>query len=623
MSNRLTTQNSETDRGAGPLSRLLALSWQYRGQCVLVFALQVVLLGLGVSGLGLTGLAIDVTRSALDPSALRPRWPFGLEPPADWPTMRLLLVIGALVLGMAATRALLSYSYAIVAGRLMHLTLVPELRTKVFDRLQRLSFRFYDENASGSIINRVTGDVQSVRSFLDGVLLQGGIMLLSLGVYLVYMLRTHVWLTFACLGFTPLIWLVASVFSRWARPAYRRNRELVDEMVLALSEGVHGIQVTKVFGREEPELERFRRKNRAVLDQQQRIFRRVSRFSPTVQFITHLNVSVLLLYGGSLVAKDALTLGDLIVFAGLLQQFSGQISSMAGIVNTLQQSLTAARRVFEVLDAPIEVESPPNPVHLTRLGGGVRFENVDFTYQPGGTVLRGIDFRAEPGQSVAIVGPTGAGKSTLLSLIPRFYDPTRGRVLVDGIDVRQLELDELRRSIGVVFQESLLFKSTIAENIAFGHPEASRDAIERAAKIAGADAFIRELPDGYDTLLSEGAVNLSGGQRQRIAIARAVLLEPTILLLDDPTTAIDPEMEHEVLQAMDSAMQGRTTLVVANRVSALRRADLILVVHNGRIVERGTHHELMADRGLYFRAASSQAGDDESLRILQVQEQPA
>jgi ATP-binding cassette subfamily B protein len=598
------------------LRRLLALTWHYRTDCLRVFGYQVLLLGLGVAGLGLSGLAIDVIRHALDAGAPAARWPFGLRPPSQFSAGDQLLVIGALVLLMAASRALLNYAYAIAVGKLIHLKLVPELRTRVFDKLQRLSFRFFDDNASGSIINRVTGDVQSVRSFVDGVVLQGAIMLLSLGLYLVYMLRTHVGLTAASLALTPLIWLLTTRFSRWARPAYRKNRELVDDMVLAMSEGIHGIQVTKVFGREAEELRRFSAKNRAVLEQQQNIFRRVSRFGPTVQFITQVDVAVLLLYGGYLVSRATLTIGDLIVFAGLLQQFSGQISSMAGIINTLQQSLTGARRVFEVLDAPLEVRNVANPARPKRLTGRIRFENVEFHYEPGEAVLKGIDFEVAPGQCVAVLGLTGAGKSTLLSLVPRFYDATRGRVLLDGVDVRELELDTLRRNIGLVFQESLLFRNTVAQNIAFGHPEASRDAIEEAARLAGAHEFVCELPNGYDTVLEEGATNLSGGQRQRLAIARALLLKPPILLLDDPTTAIDPETEHEVLAAMDGAMTGRTTLVVANRLSTLRRADEILVLHDGQIVERGTHDALMREHGVYFRAASLQAADNESLELL-------
>ncbi|HWZ91002.1 MAG TPA: ABC transporter ATP-binding protein, partial [Polyangiaceae bacterium] len=371
------------------------------------------------------------------------------------------------------------------------------------------------------------------------------------------------------------------------------------------------------FGRETFEYARFVEKNRAVRDQQQRIFVNVSRFSPAVQFITELNIGILLFYGGWLVAHHAMTLGDLIVFAGLLQQFSSQVASMAGIINTLQQSLIGARRVFEVLDAPLGVETPISPVRLPKITGEIRLQGVGFKYDAGAPqALVGIDLEIRAGECVAIVGITGAGKSTLLELIPRFHDPTSGRVFLDGIDVRELDLDFLRRNIGLVFQESLLFKSSIADNIAFGHPGASRDQIEHAAKVAGAHAFIVEMPNGYDTVLEEGARNLSGGQRQRLAIARALLLEPPILLLDDPTTAVDPETEHEVLEAMGSATAGRTTLVVANRMATLRRADRIVVLQAGAIVERGTHEELMQLRGIYYTAAALQAADRESLALL-------
>lgn len=598
------------------LRRLLKLSWRYRRQCLAVFGYQVALLALGVLGLGLSGLAIDVTRHALEPGAAAPRWPFGVEPPA-WSTVGVLGLLGGLVLFAAAVRGLLNYRYSVAAGDLLQMKLVPELRTSVFDKLQRLSFRFFDQNASGSIFNRVTGDVQSVRSFVDGVLLQGAIMVLSLFAYLAYMLHTHVWLTLSCLALTPLLWLSTNLFARYVAPAYRKNRELSDQMVLAMSEGVSGIQVTKVFGREQAELTRFEVHNAEVRDQQRAIFVKVSRFGPTIDYISQLNIGVLLLYGGSLVAKRAMTLGDLIVFAGLLQQFSAQVSSMAGIVNTLQQSLTGARRVFEVLDALLEVEDPERPQEPRELLGRLRFEDVEFGYAADQPVLAGLSFEIEPGACVAILGATGAGKSTLLSLIPRFYDPTRGRISLDGVDLKDLSLDYLRRNIGLVFQESLLFKNSVAQNIAFGNPEASREQIERAAKIAGAHEFVQQLPDGYDTVLEEGAVNLSGGQRQRLAIARALLLEPKILLLDDPTTAVDAQTEHEVLEAMDAAIEGRTTLIVANRLSTLRRADWILVIDDGRIVERGTHAQLIQNRGIYYRAASLQAADQDSIVLLE------
>ncbi|MDF3070486.1 MAG: sugar transporter [Polyangiaceae bacterium] len=597
------------------LRRLLVLSWRYREQCIAVFAFQVVLLGLGVLGLGLSGLAIDVTRHGLDPTSTPVSWPFGFVPPA-WPVTKLLAALGVSVLVAAALRAILNYRYSVLASDLLQMKLVPELRTSVFDKLQRLSFRFFDQNASGSIFNRVTGDVQSVRSFVDGVLLQGAIMVLSLAVYLLYMARTHALLTLACLALTPLLWLATNAFARRVAPAYRKNRELSDRMVLAMSEGVAGMQVTKVFGREQQERDRFEAHNEVVRDQQRAVFVTVSRFTPTIDFISQLNIGVLLLYGGSLVAAQRLSLGDLIVFAGLLQQFSAQVSSMAGIVNTLQQSLIGARRVFEVLDAPLEVSEVAAPQKPSSLSGRLHFEHVDFEYTPSTPVLRDVSFEVEPGTCVAVLGATGSGKSTLLGLVPRFYDPTRGDIWLDGVNLRELPLDYLRRNIGLVFQESLLFRNSVAQNIAFGNPDASRERIEAAAKIAGAHEFVVGLAEGYDTVLEEGAVNLSGGQRQRLAIARALLLEPKILLLDDPTTAVDPQTEHEVLEAMDAAMEGRTTLIVANRLSTLRRADWILVLDEGRVVERGTHAELMQSRGVYYRAASLQAADEDSIVLL-------
>jgi ATP-binding cassette subfamily B protein len=519
----------------------------------------------------------------------------------------MVLLLSGLVLLMAAARSLLNYRYSIAVGRLLQGEIVPRLRAKVFDKLQRLDFRFFDGNASGSIINRVTGDVQSLRSFVDGVLIQSVILLLSLGVYLGYMLQKNVLLTAACLASTPLLWVGTALFSRWVQPAYAENRTLADNLVLALSEGVQGIQVVRGFGGEQHELERFRARNHALMAQQRRIFDRVSLFSPAVSLIGQLNLVILLFVGGWILRRGALSLGDLIVFAGLLQQFSGQITNLATVVNTLQQSLIGARRVFEVLDAPIAVASKEAALRPA-LRGDVRFSGVTFAYKPGVPVLQGIDLEVKAGTRVAILGETGAGKTTLMALIPRFYDAVTGRVSIDGHDVRELELAHLRRQIGVVFQESFLFSDTVAGNIAFGQPDASRAAIEKAARIAHAHDFIMALPKGYDTRVGEAGHGLSGGQRQRLALARALLLEPRILLLDDPAAALDPGTEEELFAALDHAMDGRTTFVIAHRPSTLRRADRIIVLDEGRIVQQGGHEELLAQPGPYRRVLGLEEG---------------
>jgi ATP-binding cassette subfamily B protein len=594
---------------AAIVRRLLGLGWAYRRRCVEVLAYQVALLALGLCGLGLTGLAIDVIRRQLQRQAPVPHWPFGWVPPSHWSPLALVAAVGGAVLVMAALRAALNYLYSVAVGHLVQMEIVPQMRAAVYDKLQRMSFRFFDATASGSIINRVTGDVQSVRAFVDQVLIQSVILVLSLAVYLIYMLGKHPALTAACVATTPFLWIAATLFSRWVQPAYGESRRRADALVTFYTESVQGIRVIKGFAREPEQLAAFAERNSAVRDQQDNIFRRVSLFTPAIDSLGQLNLIILLGYGGTLVARGQLTLGDLVVFAGLLQQFAGQVTNLANIVNTLQQSLISARRVFEVLDAPLEVKSPDRPTAPGRLAGAMRFQGVSFAYHPGGTAaLSDIDVEVAAGQRVVLFGETGAGKSTLLSLIPRFYDPTAGSVLVDGVDLRSFELEALRSQVGIVFQESFLFSASITDNLAFGRPGASHEEIERAARLASAHSFIAALPDGYDTVLEEGGSNLSGGQRQRLAIARAILRDPPILLLDDPTAAVDAETEGDVLEALARVAQQRTTFVATHRLGACYGADLILVLEDGRIVERGRHEELMRARGPYFRAASLQLG---------------
>lgn len=602
------------------IRRLFGLAWRYRLHCLQVLGIQLVLLTLGIGGLSFTGLGIDYIRHRVEGTPVGAnRLHFIL--PETWPPLRVLGLLAGLILLLALVRAVLNYVYAVSVNRLVQQRLVVDLRSEVHDKLQRLSFRFFDANNTGSIITRVTGDVQSVRMFVDQVLIQSVIMVISLTAYVIYMASLSPWLTVACLATTPLLWLMSAAFSRRIQPAYAHNRTLVEKMVQTLAENIGGAAVIKGFGREAEARAQFDAANQACFDQQRSIFWRVSLFSPAVGFLTRVNMMVLLGYGGWLVAHDRLPLGaGLVVFAGLLEQFSGQVNNVATIVNSVQQSLIGARRVFEILDAPVEVRNAPDALRRPKLDGAVRFERVAFAYDGAGAVVRDIDLEVRPGQCVAILGATGAGKSVLMSLIPRFFDPTAGRVLLDGIDVRRLHLDDVRRNIGIVFQESFLFSNTVAANIAFGHPDATRAQVEKAAKIAAAHDFIMALPQGYDTLLGEGAQSLSGGQRQRLAIARAVLLEPAIMLLDDPTAAIDSETEHEIFAALDRAIAGRTTFIVAHRLSTLRRADFILVMEEGRIVQRGTHEELMKVPGPYLRVADLQLVDAGELQHLKLRE---
>lgn len=598
--------------------RLLGLCWRHPALCVSVVLCQIAALGIGLLGVWAAGLGIDYLRSQLQTGAPAVRWPTGLAGLNAWASSQVLLAVGAAIILAALARGALTWLGGVLLAHLVHRGVVAGLQTAVFAKLQHLHFRFFDRHHRAEIVNRATGDIQAVRTVIDTVLIQALITLLTVAVSVVYMVSIRAGLTLICLSMAPVIGVTCLAYSRAVHPLFLRARQLADRMILTLAESVEGIAVVKGFAREPEMLAHFRRDTEAVRQQQNAIAWRQSIFSPSVDLMAQSSLVVLLLFGGKLVIGGSLPLGaGLVAFAGLLQQFAAQVMMIAQISSGIQENLTGAQRVFDILDAPLGLSLPERPQIAPLADGTVRFENVSFHHDESGpAVLRNVTFEVNAGECVAIVGETGSGKSALLSLIPRFYDPDAGAVLVDGLDVRHWDLQALRRRIGIVFQENFLFSDTVAANIAFGLPDASRAAVVAAATAACAHDFIQELPDGYDTILGESGVDLSGGQRQRLTIARALLTDPSILLLDDPTAAIDPATERHILDAITRSLAGRTTLVVAHRLSTLHRADRILVLERGQIVQTGTHAELMQKDGPYRQAAAHQMIDDESRRIL-------
>lgn len=587
--------------------RLLRLAWRYRRWCAAMLFLQAILMGLAVALVQIGGLAIDLIRHHADQVGSLPELPLGFAFPPSWSAMKQLGLLAAAMTIVAIARAILNFVYAMVSGTLVHHRIVVDLRSEVYAKLQRMSIRFYHDQPAGTIINRVTGDIQATRMFIDGVLVQLSILAMSLVVYLTFMLRINVLLTVVCLITTPVVWLLSLRFSRIVRPMYDEARSRVDALVLRVAESVDGVAVIKALGRQDAEIAKFAHANDAVQAQQREVFDRVSRFGPTIQFLTQINLVVLLIYGGYLTSVGRLPLGTgLIVFAGLLQQFSNQVGNLSGLAGTIQQSIAGARRVFEVIDATEEVVQPINAHKPSSMSGDILIEDVWFEYTQDQSVLRDINLHIRAGERVAILGGVGAGKSTLLQLIPRFYDPRCGVIEVDGVDVRQWDLKTLRRGVGLVLQEPLLLSNTIGSNIAFGNPAATDEQVRMAARLAAAHDFIEELPDGYNTMLGEYGMSLSGGQRQRLALARALLTDPAVLLLDDPVSAVDPETEHEILEAFTRASHGRTTLIVAHRLSTLRSADRVIVLDKGEIIQSGTHEQLVRQAGAYRSVAESQ-----------------
>jgi ATP-binding cassette subfamily B protein len=475
-----------------------------------------------------------------------------------------------------------------------------DLRNRLYNHIQHLSFSYHDYTQTGQLISRCIEDVRSVQQFTgSGVVDLIRIILLLVGVIIVLFTENARLAAIALLPMIPLFFTTTRFGGRVGRLFYRVDKAMGD-LSSRLQENVSGVQVVRAFAREPYEVQRFNTRNRQLFDARITVIHQWSRVMPTSHFLIAMSTVLILWFGGNMVLQGEMTLGEVVAFNSYLLLMAEPARQLVMLVNTAGEASAGIKRIFEVLEEEPTIQSPPDPINLPPLTGRVDFEKVCFRYGSDKTAaLEEINFSVEPNQVVALIGPTGSGKTTLINLIPRFYDVTEGCVRVDGIDVRDVKLSSLRRQIGIVLQTSLLFSDTIRANIAYGRPDAGMDMIVAAAKAAQAHDFIMDMKDGYDTEIGERGVTLSGGQRQRVAIARALLLDPRILILDDSTSSVDTQTERLIQKALDRVMEGRTTFIIAQRLSSVRRADMILVLKDGCIVERGSHEALLAKDGLY------------------------
>ncbi len=486
-----------------------------------------------------------------------------------------------------------------------------DLRNLIYGKLQTLSFSYHDQAQTGQLLTRVTSDVEMVRQFTGQGLLQLlGALVTLLGSAAV-LIAMNWQLGLLALLMLPFIFLIFGRFARTVQPLFVQVQAKLGALNTILEENLAGVRVVKSFVREDYERERYEKGNRALLAQNLDVVKLMSSNFPLIFFVGNLGTALVIWYGGIEVIGHSLTLGELVAFTSYLNFLMFPMFILGMIAAMLARAAASAQRIFEVVDAESEVKERPDAMELPPIVGAVTFDRVSFRYAGAERyALREVSFAVEPGTTVAIVGTTGSGKSTIVNLIPRFYDPSEGRILIDGHDVREVTIDSLRRQIGVVLQDTMLFSGTIRENIAYGRPDATIDEVVAAARAAQAHEFILEQPNGYETLVGEAGVGLSGGQRQRIAIARALLLSPRILILDDSTSSVDAETEYRLQQALDRLIEGRTTFIIAQRVSSVRRADLILVIDDAKIVAQGTHDELLESCPLYGEIVSSQLHDD-------------
>ncbi|HLO30636.1 MAG TPA: ABC transporter ATP-binding protein [Anaerolineales bacterium] len=519
---------------------------------------------------------------------------------------RALIVALISIVIFAALRGIFSFLQAFWAEKNSQ-SVAYDLRNDLYAKIQRLSFSYHDKNQTGQLMIRATDDVEKVRLFIGQGLLQlvGAVILLTGTIIILF--TSNVALAWTAMPILPVAMVLFGVFASLAQPMFMKVQQKLSYLNTVLQENLAGIKVIKAFTREKEQQAKFKQAADATMNQAIAVSRLFTFLFPVIFLVANLGQAAILYVGGKQIITGLLSLGAWQEFSLYLIYLFFPVAQFGFIITQMGQASASAERIFEILDAKSDIVDKPGAVTLPQIQGEVKFENVTFRYFSGGEpVLNKVSFEAKPGEAIALLGATGSGKTTIINLLPRFYDPSEGRITIDGYDLRDLTLDSLRSQIGIVLQETTLFSGTIRENIAFGKPDATPEEIQAAAQAAAAHDFIMSFPEGYDTHVGERGQTLSGGQKQRVAIARALLLNPRILILDDSTSSVDLNTEAQIQKALDTLMKGRTSFVIAQRIGTVMNADKILVLDKGEIVAQGKHADLMEDSPIYAEIYNSQ-----------------